>query len=196
MTKIPIKNVKYPALIATFIAGVIAIEGGYVNHPKDPGGETNYGITKQTAQSHGYTGSMKELPYGVAFDIYAESYVGKPKYDLVLKISEPVAEKLIDAGVNVGTARASKWYQQSLNSFSRGCKDYPCIVVDGHIGQKTLDAHNNLVKKRGSVISCKLLLRGINTLQGNHYMSLVSLSDFTVGWFQNRINNVSEDSCK
>ena len=196
MTKIPIKNAKYPALITAIIAGVIAIEGGYVNHPKDPGGETNYGVTKQTAKNHGYTGSMKELPYEVAFDIYAESYVGKPKYDQVLKLSEPVAEKLIDVGVNVGTVRASKWYQQSLNSFSRGCKDYPCVDVDGNIGQRTLDAHNNLIKKRGSKNSCVLLLRGINTMQGHHYMSLVSLSDFTVGWFQHRINNVSEDKCK
>ncbi|HFC6667126.1 TPA: glycosyl hydrolase 108 family protein, partial [Neisseria meningitidis] len=33
-----------------FIERVLSHEGGYVNHPKDPGGETNWGITKRTAQ--------------------------------------------------------------------------------------------------------------------------------------------------
>lgn len=190
------KGVKYPAIIATIIAGVLAIEGGYVNHPSDPGGETNYGITKKVAEANGYTGSMIDLPKEVASEIYIDQYVISPKFHLVLEVSEPVAAKLIDAGVNVGQNRAAKWYQQSLNSFSRGCKDYPCIVEDGFIGSATIKAHENLRHKRGSAISCKLLLRGINTLQGHHYMSLTHLSDFNVGWFQHRINNVSEEQCK
>ena len=33
---------------------LIGHEGGYVNDPRDPGGETNWGITKRTAQANGY----------------------------------------------------------------------------------------------------------------------------------------------
>ena len=34
---------------------VLHHEGGYVNHPKDPGGETNLGVTKRVYQEHGGT---------------------------------------------------------------------------------------------------------------------------------------------
>lgn len=189
------KNVKYPALIGSILAGLLIVEGGYVNHPSDPGGETKYGITKKVALEHGYTGPMEFLPEDIAMDIYATSYISKPKFDKVLEISEPVGIKLIDAGVNTGYGRVIKWYQQTLNNFSNGCKDYKCISVDGSIGSETLNAHRSLIKRRGEEDACKLLLRGINTYQGNHYMSLTSLSSFNVGWFLNRINNISEDSC-
>ena len=190
-----IKKAKYPAMVGAIIAGILAVEGGYVYHPSDPGGETNYGITKTTAVSHGYTEPMKDMPKSVAEDIYASSYIVKPKFDKVLEISVPVGTKLIDAGVNVGQPRVAKWYQQSLNNFSRGCKDYPCITVDGAIGIATLKAHQNLIKTRGSVLSCKILLRSLDSYQGSHYMSLVSLHEFTVGWFSNRIGNIKEDQC-
>ena len=36
-------------------------EGGYVNHPKDPGGETNLGVTKRVYLEHGGTKDMKDL---------------------------------------------------------------------------------------------------------------------------------------
>lgn len=34
----------------------IIFEGGYSDHPYDPGGKTKYGITESTARSHGYKG--------------------------------------------------------------------------------------------------------------------------------------------
>jgi len=36
-------------------------EGGYVNHPKDPGGETNLGVTKRVWEEWGGTKDMKDL---------------------------------------------------------------------------------------------------------------------------------------
>ena len=36
-------------------------EGGYVNHPKDPGGETNLGVTKRVYEEWGGTKDMKDL---------------------------------------------------------------------------------------------------------------------------------------
>lgn len=188
-------STKYPAAIVAIILGVLAVEGGYVNHPSDPGGETNKGITVETAQNHGYEGPMQDLPEEIAIDIYAESYVLKPGFDSVIQLSEPVGAKLVDAGVNVGQSRAAKWYQASLNSFSRNCRDYPCIDVDGIIGSKTIEAHQNLIEKRGSVLTCKLLLRAFEAYQGYHYLSLAHLHDFTVGWFSHRIGNVPEDLC-
>ncbi|MCW8621188.1 glycosyl hydrolase 108 family protein, partial [Acinetobacter baumannii] len=46
----------------TALKRVLQHEGGYINHPSDPGGETNYGITKSVARQYGYKGSMKDIP--------------------------------------------------------------------------------------------------------------------------------------
>ena len=45
-------------------------EGGYVNDPRDPGGETMWGITKRVALVNGYTGPMREMTQAQAKAIY------------------------------------------------------------------------------------------------------------------------------
>lgn len=40
---------------------ILGKEGGYVNHPDDKGGPTNWGITQSTARAHGYSGDMRSL---------------------------------------------------------------------------------------------------------------------------------------
>ncbi|EMA4431440.1 TPA: glycosyl hydrolase 108 family protein, partial [Enterobacter hormaechei] len=40
---------------------ILGKEGGYVDHPNDKGGPTNWGITQATARAHGYTGDMRNL---------------------------------------------------------------------------------------------------------------------------------------
>lgn len=52
------------------IERVVKHEGGYVNHPKDPGGETNWGITRNTATAVGYKGSMRNMTSEQAIAIY------------------------------------------------------------------------------------------------------------------------------
>ena len=53
---------------------VLQHEGGYVNHPSDPGGETNYGITKSVARQYGFKGSMKVIPMDIVEKIYKDQY--------------------------------------------------------------------------------------------------------------------------
>ncbi len=57
-----------------FIERVLSHEGGYVNHPQDPGGETNWGITKRTAQANGYNGSMRAMTREQAISIYRKAF--------------------------------------------------------------------------------------------------------------------------
>ena len=57
-----------------FIERVLSHEGGYANHPKDPGGETNWGVTKRTAQANGYTGSMRAMTRAQAIEIYRKAF--------------------------------------------------------------------------------------------------------------------------
>ena len=44
------------------IEALIEREGGYVNHPNDRGGPTNYGITEAVARAHGFAGAMRSMP--------------------------------------------------------------------------------------------------------------------------------------
>ena len=45
--------------VAAMLASLYADEGGYVNHPSDPGGETNHGVTIGRAREAGYRGPMR-----------------------------------------------------------------------------------------------------------------------------------------
>ena len=84
-----------------FIERVLSHEGGYVNHPKDPGGETNWGITKRTAQANGYNGSMRAMTREQAIGIYRQAFWERYHAD---QMPEAVAFQFFDACVNHGTA--------------------------------------------------------------------------------------------
>lgn len=180
---------------ALIIAAVLNVEGGYVNDPKDPGGETNYGITKAVARDHGYTGDMKALTKSMAEDIYYQDYIVKPGFTKMVEIQPAVAHKLVDAGVNTGTVRPSRWFQQSLNDLSRNGVDYPQISVDGKVGSATISAYQSLEQKRGKIKACELTIKMLDGYQSTYYTSL-NMPTFTVGWIDNRIGNVPLSWCK
>lgn len=181
--------------MVAIILNVFNVEGGYSNHPDDRGGVTNYGITETVARQSGFKGDMKDLPKETAFNIYSEQYIKKPNYHLIYDQSPALAEKVIDAGVNVGVGRASRWFQQSLNSFNRGGRDYSNITVDGAIGNQTINAYKSLERVRGRVKACELMIKAMDAHQANHYLSLKSMNSFTVGWFDNRVGNVKYERC-
>ena len=56
------------------IAKVMGIEGGYVDHPLDSGGKTNFGVTESTARRWGFTGSMKDFVAEDAFQLYTDMF--------------------------------------------------------------------------------------------------------------------------
>lgn len=185
-------------LLAAVIGSVLWIEGGYVNDPNDAGGATNHGITEQVARDHGYTGPMQSLPKGMATDIYTGTYIQAPRFDGVLRISPAVGTELVDSGVNAGTGRAARWFQQSVNDLSRYGRDYPMIAVDGVIGTSTLDAYRSLEKKRGRIKACELTLKLMDSYQAAHYAKLAQSkanASFIVGWLDHRIGNVPPSRC-
>ena len=51
-------------------------EGGYVNHPKDPGGETNLGVTKRVYEEHGGTKDMKDLEFEKMLLLSTRNHIG------------------------------------------------------------------------------------------------------------------------
>jgi len=184
------------AIVSTIVVSVVGIEGGYVDHPNDPGGATNYGITEQVARDYGYEGLMADLPVDVAKDVYTQNYVLNVGFHEVVNVSVGVGHKVIDAGVNTGTTQSAKWLQRAINALSRGGRDYPQIVVDGKVGPATVSAMSALASVRGKTKSCELLLKLMDIQQGHHYMSLKQSDTFLVGWVDHRIQNIPLSSCK
>lgn len=171
-------------------ARIIGTEGGYVNHPSDRGGETNWGITVGVARENGYTGPMRSMTRDAAIGIYRRKYWLKPGFDQVALRSEAVAEELFDTGVNMGVGVPAGFLQRLLNGLNRQGKDYADIVVDNDIGGGTLRALDALIAKRGLRPAEQVLLKGLDSLQGARYVTLAegrqANEDFLYGWLMNR----------
>jgi len=170
---------------------LLAHEGGYTNNPDDPGGETNLGITKETAVRNGYTGPMRDLTREKALEIYRSEYWERPGFDKVFEISPGIAGELFDTGVNMSPTVPSGWLQRLLNAFNRGAKDYPDIAVDGNLGPATLACLRTYLKIRGDEGE-SVMLKGLNALQAERYIRLAeknpALESFTFGWLSNRVS--------
>lgn len=171
--------------INKIIEDVLANEGGYVNDPRDAGGETNFGITKATALANGYAGSMRAMTRDFARDVYFKQYVRGPRFDKVGELSMPVAAELVDTGVNMGPKVPSLFLQRALNGLNNQGRDYADIVADGAIGPATLGALKAFLAKRGAEGE-KRLLSLLNALQGERYLSLAegrsANEAFLFGW--------------
>lgn len=186
------------ALVIATVAGVVAVEGGFVDDGNDAGGATNHGITEVVAREHGYEGAMQSLPESTARQIYVDTYILAPKFDRVLAASPAVGTKVVDIGVNAGPARAATWLQQSLNDLSRGGRDYDRITVDGSVGRRTLAAYQALERRRGRAKACELVLKMLDGYQAAHYTRLAqghANASFLVGWLDHRIGNVPPSRC-
>jgi lysozyme family protein len=103
---------------------VLGHEGGYVNHPADPGGETNWGITIGTARENGYMGDMKTMNRNEAIVIYKRAFWDK---NLCNEMPFAVAFQVFDGCVNHGAGNAARWLQKAVGAH-----------VDGSIGKETV----------------------------------------------------------
>ena len=91
------------------ILRVLAHEGGYTNHPSDPGGPTNWGITIYDARKYWKSGAtaadVKAMPKSVAVDIYRAKYWDALRCD---DLPAGVDYAAFDYGVNSGIGRSGK----------------------------------------------------------------------------------------
>lgn len=176
--------------IDQIIDGILEREGGFVDHPADRGGPTNHGITEKAARQFAYVGPMRDLPLGVARNIYLERYVRQPSFDRVIAISNPIAEELVDTGVNMGPAVAATFLQRVLNVLNLEEQLFPDLIVDGGIGNKTISALQALLARRGQAGE-QAVLTAQNCLQGSRYIEIAehnaSQETFIFGWLRTRV---------
>lgn len=146
---------------------VLVSEGGYVNHPKDPGGATNKGITQAVFDD--YRRSIGKPPVDVrqinaaeVMTIYRRRY-----WDLIKGDNLPpgVSYVVFDGAVNSGVARSVKWLQRAL-----GCKS-----IDGVIGMETMG-------RLDTTADHDLLIERIIRLRDAFLRQLKNWSTFGKGW--------------
>lgn len=180
----------YSAAFANAWAKTGRAEGGYVDDPEDSGGETNRGITVKVARRYGYWGNMRDLTPENAERIAKQTYWDVMLLDEVASLSAQIAAELFDTGFHAGPTRAVAMLQRSLNALNRQEKDYDDMLVDGQAGPRTLKALALFINRRRFAI--KIMLRALNGLQLEYYMSLVERRQkderFLNGWILNRVS--------
>ena len=149
-------------------------EGGYVNHPKDPGGETNLGVTKRVYEEWGGTKDMTELTPEDVEPIYQKNYWDKLKCD---ELPEALALCVFDFGVNAGPGRAAKYLQSLVGA----------LPIDGGIGPMTLAAVDKYIDK----FSVELAVERYQEARQKYYEELSTFATFGRGWTR-RVEEVTE----
>ena len=135
-------------------------EGGYVNHPKDPGGETNLGVTKRVYEKWGGTKDMKDLTVEDVAPIYKKEYWDRCKCD---DLESGVDWAVFDWAVNSGTGRAAKAIQKICGA-----------AQDGAIGPKTLA----LIGTQNT----QYVIEEFGKIRQDFYESLKTFDTFGKGW--------------
>lgn len=149
---------------------ILAHEGGKVDHPRDPGGRTNRGITQKVYDGWRRAGGaptrdvfLSTLDEAIA--IYGKQYLDPIRYDdLPAGLNYAVA----DAAVNSGVSRAVKMLQRAV-----GTKE------DGALGEVTLGRVTALCKDR---VATKRLIEKYIAIRFAFLKSLRTWATFGKGW--------------
>ena len=146
---------------------LIGHEGGYVNDLQDPGGETNWGVTKRTAMANGYTGNMKTMTRQQAYEIYRRAFWLRYNCE---QMPDAVAYQFFDAAVNHGFGNASRMLQRAVG-----------VLDDGIIGKYSIEAIN-----RNPISDTLMVLNGERL---NFYTRLKNFDRYGKGW----VNRVAQN---
>ena len=157
-----------------FLNYIFKVEGGYTNDKHDKGGETTFGITHDDAKKYlGYTGDMRDFKKSDAEKIYEKVYYRGNHIDKIT--DDRVALSIFDWAVNSG-GKGIKKAQIVANKFGAS------LIVDGIIGNKTLEAINS--------INPEAFLKEYHEMQRTFYKNLAvkdrTQEDFLKGWL-NRV---------
>ena len=148
------------------LAQVLKSEGGYVNNPKDPGGETNMGVTKAAwstwLKRTIMPGEMAQLTHADIIPFYKALYWDKSYCN---QLPTGIDYMVFDASVNMGVGQSIRLLQKSL-----GC------VADGVIGPNTMKAINDA--------DVKTLIDKFSAQKEMFYRSLATFATFGKGWLR------------
>jgi len=156
-------------MFSTAILSVLKHEGGYVNHPSDPGGETNWGITKRSYPDL----DIKNLTKEQAVEIYKRDFWNKYKIE-----NYPVSVRLqmFDMSVNMGNRNAVKTLQRTLNRINAN------LEITGVLDERTREALDNAPFLFNSALTVERIKYYVDLAQAKK-----SLKVFLSGWVRRAI---------
>ena len=152
------------------LALVLQHEGGYVNHPSDPGGRTNLGVTQRVWEE--YVGhpvdeaEMRSLTKEMVAPLYKKNYWDAVRGDQLPCGADYLA---FDFAVNAGSFRCVKTIQRALN-----------ITADGVIGPVTVKAIQDT--------NAEDFINNFSAAKESFYRGLTTFPTFGKGW----LNRVAE----
>lgn len=148
-----------------YINRILSHEGGYVNHPNDPGGETKWGIAKR---SHPNV-DIRNLTRDGAIEIYRKEY-----WQPVEALNLPVALQfqVLDASINHGLSRAVSLLQRAVG-----------VADDGDYGPVT---HNTVWATNDLAVGA-----AFNRERLRFYTNLGTFGPFGKGWVRRVADNLT-----
>lgn len=143
---------------------LIGHEGGYVNDPRDNGGETKFGISQKAYPGENIAGMTLER----AKEIYLRDYWGPAGCESVA----PGAKfSLFDVAVNAGVRQAVRFLQKAVGE-----------TVDGVMGPRTIQAAQSMPAAR---LVARLEAERLD-LWANH----ADWKHYSRGWVRRAITNL------
>jgi lysozyme family protein len=120
------------------IPTILTHEGGYIDHPQDPGGATNFGISwhfLQRLPTYQHIKDIRELTFATAVTIYQTEWWERYHYANIS--NQILATKLLDLAVNMGGPQAHICLQRAIRA-ATGNR----LSEDGILGMQSFTAVN------------------------------------------------------
>lgn len=150
------------------LALVLAHEGGYSNHPADPGGATNFGITQVVYDAYRRYNrcavqGVKQISTTEVSEIYAKNY-----WNLIRGDSLPIGldYAVFDFAVNSGVSRAVRYLQRAVS-----------VADDGALGMLSMAAIETVYSHDKELLITKYCANRLAFME-----SLKTFSTFGKGW--------------
>jgi len=140
---------------------VMMAEGGYVNDPHDPGGQTRFGVSKRAYPDL----DIRNLTWEQAREIYHRDYWKRIRGD---SLPWPLNVILFDAAVNQGVYTAVTMLQRTVG-----------VTNDGIVGPRTLRAVNSHAREGTSNVCVNFL-----TKRALRYTRTKGFDRYGGGWFR------------
>ena len=159
----------------TCLAVILREEGGFVNNPRDPGGMTNLGITRDTweawSKKAASEADMRALTPAMVAPLYRTNYWSPLFCD---RLPPALALCVFDFGVNTGVKRAARYLQQLVGA-----------TPDGSIGPATSAAVDTWIDAHGVATA----VHGYQDARRGFYRQLATFKTFGKGWLR-RVDDV------
>ena len=158
---------------------ILGVEGGYVNHPQDPGGRTIYGITEKYYPKEWENGPPTlDRAKQFYFDTFWEP-LHLSNIDAV-----EIAIEVFDSAVLHGQSKAVLLLQRAYNFWANiEPTKYSRVKEDGVLGNKTVTAVNYFCSTTCNRDALYVML---NVMQANKLLENNN-GKFIKGWFAKRI---------